>query len=153
MSEAPEIELSGPKYRVCRERGELLPPCLAVVHGEGEEGWMNIGGGWRKALLILLRDDHAESVASPREGLVATIPQMLAFLHLRYRLIDHVSSTPIFGFQPPLAGKSGGLFGDMRRGIKLLGQPSGVAYMGDDVTIAILYSRESRRVREQLLWA
>lgn len=145
----------------CRERGGegVLPPCLAVVRrdgeaedgGEVEEGWADIGGGWRRALRIVLAEGDAGT--GPREGLVATVPQMLAFLHLTHRVVDYVPSTPVFSFDPPLMGMADDGACRVRRGTKLLGQPGGAVHVGESVTISVLFSRESRWVREQLLWA
>ncbi|KAK1830918.1 hypothetical protein QBC39DRAFT_259935 [Podospora conica] len=146
----------------CRATGGkgVLPPCLAVVQCDGvvsadgevvEGGWVNIGGGWRRAMRIILSEGDAGT--GPREGLVATVPQMLAFLHLTHRVVDYVPSTPVFSFDPPLMGMAGDGACRVRRGTKLLGQPGGAVHVGESVTISVLFSRESRWVREQLLWA
>lgn len=155
-----ELRRSG-RALSCRERGGegVLPPCLAVVRRDGEaqdgegveEGWASIGGGWRRALRIVLGEGDAGT--GPREGLVATVPQMLAFLHLTHRVVDYVPSTPVFSFEPPLTGMADDGACRVRRGTKLLGQPGGAVHVGESVTISVLFSRESRWVREQLLWA
>jgi hypothetical protein len=153
-----ELKRAG-KTLTCRARGILPPLRPAVVATEGgREEWTEIGGGWRRALHIILNDDRGgdtDSESAPREGLIATVPQMLALLHLRYRLVDSVPSAPVFSFAPPLrSGKAGpGPSGYVRRGIKLLGPPSGAPHVGNEGTIAVLFSRESRWVREQLFWA
>ncbi|KAK4113426.1 hypothetical protein N656DRAFT_797300 [Canariomyces notabilis] len=138
----------------CRARGKQpAPRPVAVVSGRKNlKEWTSIGRGWRKALHITLHDD-LDCDLSPREGLVATVPQMLALLHLSCRAVDFVPSTPIFSFEPPLSGKVDGLASKIRRGIKLLGPPSGAPHVGNSVTIAVLFSRESRWVTEQLFWA
>ena len=145
----------------CRERGGegVLPPCLAVVRRDGtvsgqagvEEGWASLGGGWRRALRIVLGEGDAGT--GPREGLVATVPQMLAFLHLTHRVVDYVPSTPVFSFEPPLMGMEDDGACRVRRGTKLLGQPGGAVHVGESVTISVLFSKDSTWVREQLLWA
>lgn len=155
-----ELRRSG-RALSCREKGGegVLPPCLAVVRRDGEaedgegveEGWASIGGGWRRALRIVLGEGDAGT--RPREGLVATVPQMLAFLHLTHRVVDYVPSTPVFSFEPPLMGMADDGACRVRRGTKLLGQPGGAVHVGESVTISVLFSRESRWVREQLLWA
>ncbi|KAK0755153.1 hypothetical protein B0T18DRAFT_425429 [Schizothecium vesticola] len=154
-----ELRRSG-RALSCRERGGegVLPPCLAVVRRDGEakdggleEGWVSIGGGWRRALRIVLGEGDAGT--GPREGLVATVPQMLAFLHLTHRVVDYVPSTPVFSFDPPLMGMADDGACRVRRGTKLLGQPGGAVHVGESVTISVLFSRDSRWVREQLLWA
>ncbi|KAK4038458.1 hypothetical protein C8A01DRAFT_37583 [Parachaetomium inaequale] len=155
-----ELKRAG-KTLTCRARGVLPPLRPAIVAAEeGKEEWTDIGGGWRRALHIILNDDHDGDseleLSTPREGLIATVPQMLALLHLRYRLVDAVPSAPIFSFAPPLrCGKAGAAdpSGYVRRGIKLLGPPSGAPHVGNAGTIAVLFSRESRWVREQLFWA
>ncbi|KAK3349710.1 hypothetical protein B0T25DRAFT_548765 [Lasiosphaeria hispida] len=140
-----ELKRAGRRV-TCRVDGGLPPSRPAVVLGEEE--WTNIGGGWRKALHIILHDD-----SPPREGLVATIPQMLALLHLRFRFIDCVPSTPIFCFEPPLSGRAGDFPVRVQRGIKLLGPPSGASHVVNAGTITVLFSRESPWVKEELFWA
>ncbi|KAK3387581.1 hypothetical protein B0H63DRAFT_559071 [Podospora didyma] len=97
-----------------------------------------------QALHITLHDDDNDSCLFD-EALVATVPQMLAYLHLRYRLIDYVPLTPIFSFEPPLSSRSTKDEGlaSIRRGIKLLRPPKGVSHVGNAVTTAVLFSRES----------
>jgi hypothetical protein len=94
-----ELKRTSGQKLICRMRGKLPAPRPAAVT-QDEEAWGNIGGGWRRALHIILHDDYSYG-----EGLVATIPQMLAYLHLRYRLIDYVPSTPVFSFEPRLPGR------------------------------------------------
>ncbi|KAK5657323.1 hypothetical protein OQA88_3387 [Cercophora sp. LCS_1] len=142
-----ELKRSGGKV-ICRVDGGLPQPRPAAVSGEQE--WRNIGGGWRRALHLILHDD---SMSSPKEGLVATVPQMLALLHLRLRLIDCVPSTPIFSFEPPLSGNTGDSNVSVRRGIKLLGPPSGASHVVHAGTITVLFSGESSWAREELFWA
>ncbi|KAK3339670.1 hypothetical protein B0T25DRAFT_560371 [Lasiosphaeria hispida] len=153
-----ELKRAG-KTLTCRARGNLPPlrPAVVVTRDRAEE-WTNIGSGWRQALHIPLDhddDDSTSSPSTPMEGLIATVPQMLALLHLRYRLVDCVPSTPIFSFECPLRCNQADarLSGYIRRGMKLLGPPSGATHVGNSSTIAVLFSRESRWVREQLFWA
>ncbi|KAM7213031.1 hypothetical protein V8F06_011585 [Rhypophila decipiens] len=179
-----ELRRNGKKLSV-KARGTVAPSrpgVVSVVGGEGakkrggqesrlEGEWAGTGNGWRKALHILL--DHpdnqdrggehdAEEEDCPREGLIATIPQMLALLHLRYRTVDCVPSSQVFGFSSPLecnklgeSGLNGGSRGTwyVRRGLKLFGPPIGASHVGSTGTVAVLFSRESRWVREQLFWA
>ncbi|KAK1755498.1 hypothetical protein QBC47DRAFT_380530 [Echria macrotheca] len=154
-----ELKRAG-KALTCRARGNLPPVCPAAVGAAGDgkhEEWTDIGSGWRRALHILPDhdDDSTTSSPAPREGLIATVPQMLALLHLRYRVVDCVPSTPIFSFASPLrSGKAdAGLSGHVRRGMKLLGPPSGTTHVGNTSTIAVMFSRESRWVKEQFFWA
>ena len=154
-----ELKRSG-KALTCRARGNLPPICPAVVvAGDRNEEWADVGSGWRRALHILLHHDDGStsSPTTPREGLIATVPQMLALLHLRYRAVDCVPSTPIFNFASPLRNRDGkadaGLSGHVRRGMKLLGPPSGTNHIGNTSIIAVLFSRESRWAREQFFWA
>ncbi|KAK4212665.1 hypothetical protein QBC37DRAFT_424576 [Rhypophila decipiens] len=181
-----ELRRNGKKLSV-KARGTvapLRPGVVSVVGGEGAkkrggqesrlEGseWAGIGSGWRKALHILLdhpdnqdrggENNAAEEEDCPREGLVATIPQMLALLHFRYRTVDCVPSSQVFAFSSPLecnklgeSGPTGGSGGTwyVRRGLKLFGPPIGATHVGSTGTVAVLFSRESRWVREQLFWA
>ncbi|KAM7203558.1 hypothetical protein V8F33_002178 [Rhypophila sp. PSN 637] len=170
-----ELRRNGKKLSV-KARGTVAPlrPGVVSVVGESakkrlEGEWAGIGSGWRKALHILLDhpdqdrsgENDAEEQDYPREGLIATIPQMLALLHLRYRTVDCVPSSQVFAFSLPLecsklgesgpAGGSGGTW-YVRRGLKLFGPPIGATHVGSTGTVAVLFSRESRWVREQLFW-
>jgi hypothetical protein len=152
-----ELKRAG-KTLTCRARGNVPPLRPAVVVAQGRNNqWTNIGSGWRRALHILLNhegDDQSYG-SSPDEGLIATVPQMLALLHLRHRVVDCVPSAPILHFASPLRSIKAevGRSGYVRRGIKLLGPPSGATHVGNSGTIAVLFSRESHWAREQLFWA
>ncbi|KAM7185979.1 hypothetical protein V8F20_011570 [Naviculisporaceae sp. PSN 640] len=173
-----EIKRNGRSLSV-KDRGKVAPPRPGVVrvvktgakgraqlHGQGNESgkeWEGIGGSWRRALHILL--DHSdgdrevdggggedeEEDTCPNEGLIATIPQMLALLHLRYRAVDTISSTSVFTFSQPL--RCDAMSAYVRRGVRLLGPPVGATHVGSTGTVAVLFSKESQWVREQLFWA
>jgi hypothetical protein len=82
---------------------------------------------------------------------------MLAFLHIRHRLADDIPSTPVFSFEKPLirqaSDENEDLPREIRKGVKLLGAPNGFSHVGDDVTIAVLFPRDSAWAKEPFFWA
>jgi len=94
--------------------------------------------------------------SSFQEGLLATVPQMMAYLHLRHGLVNSVLSSPVAEFELPLTSlglndKDGATV--IRRGTKLLGPPEGFSHVGRNVKIAVLFPRDSEWTKEQLFWA
>jgi hypothetical protein len=145
-----ELSRKGQELR-CKIGGGLPCPRPAVV--SGEKLWTNVGGGWRHALRITSNNDN-----SFQEGLLATVPQMMAYLHLRHGLVNSVLSSPVAEFELPLTSpglnkndKDGATV--IRRGTKLLGPPEGFSHVGRNVRIAVLFPRDSEWTREQLFWA
>ncbi|KAE8387681.1 hypothetical protein BDV23DRAFT_186093 [Aspergillus alliaceus] len=127
----------------CTVRGELPRPRLASV--SSKEPWTSIGGGWRYALNVTSASDSYF-----KEGLIASIPQIIACLHLRHGLISDILSSPVLKFEAPLAS-SGEL--PIRRGVRLLGPPKGYPHVGDNIRIAVLFPGDSEWATEQFLWA
>jgi hypothetical protein len=127
----------------CAMTGCLPRPRPAFVSGVLQ--WTNIGGGRRNALHIT----SGSNTIMSREGLVATIPHILAFLHLRYRFLNDVRSSTIFTFQPSLSVKTKdgenshwpGSDTAIRRGLKLTSLPNGPANLGDDLFISVLFPK------------
>lgn len=144
-----ELKRANSKLR-CSMTGALPLARPAIVHGERE--WTNVGSGWRRALKISHSDDNQF-----QEGLPATIPQMLAYLYIRNRLITDVSSTPVFSFEAPLTHlateTSEEDLREIRRGVKLLGPPTGFPHVGKNPRIAVLFPKDSEWAREQFFWA
>jgi hypothetical protein len=81
---------------------------------------------------------------------------MLAYLHIRNKLITDVSSTPVFSFEEPLTHFSETVEEDwcvVRRGVKLLGPPTGFSHVGQNPCIAVLFPKDGEWAREQFFWA
>jgi len=143
-----ELGRKGQELR-CKIGGGL--PCPRPAAVSGKKLWTNIGGGWRHALRITPNND-----SSFQEGLLATVPQMMAYLHLRHGLVNSVLSSPVAEFELPLTSlglndKDGATV--IRRGTKLLGPPEGFSHVGRNVKIAVLFPRDSEWTKEQLFWA
>jgi len=97
-----DLRFKGSRLR-CRENGQQTIPWPTVVKTETNQEWHESGWGWRRALRL------SENVSeSEHQGLTATIPQMMAFLHLKQRYITNVHSTDIlsFGDSLKLQGKN-----------------------------------------------
>ena len=135
---------------VCRMTGNLAIPCPAFVLGD--HAWERTGVGWRYAMRVIPRPETPF-----QDGLVASIPQVMAYLHLRHRVVQDVESLPMVSFQPPIAlplrGEAGPSRKLIRRGVRLTGVPVGPAHVGDKLVIAVLFPRESSWVKEQFFWA
>ncbi|KFY65365.1 hypothetical protein V496_02642 [Pseudogymnoascus sp. VKM F-4515 (FW-2607)] len=136
-----ELSRGGTKLK-CLASDGLPPPQIIRVSNE-EQPWQQSGGGWRDALHI------TRPRSSNGEGLVITIPQMVAFLHLRRMTATQVWSSPamIFGSSLNL-GKA-----RIQRGVKLAGTPGGIPHVGKNPKIAVLFPRDSDWAREQFFWA
>jgi hypothetical protein len=82
---------------------------------------------------------------------------MLAYLHIKYRLIWDVSPTEVFSFEAllkllTLENPQEG-WREIRRGVKLLGPPNGFPHVGENPNIAVLFSEDGEWAKEQFFWA
>jgi hypothetical protein len=108
------------KARVHEKNQQI--PCFNQVIANNKV-WSHTGDGWRSALGAESRDDHS--------GLVASIPEMMALLHLKHSYIDEVLCSPLFEFSPPLTPKDGSTGSEavsIARGMKLLKEPNGAGH-------------------------
>jgi hypothetical protein len=90
-----DLRYKGRKLRRRNASREDLP-FQWTVRTESGEKWSRSGWGWRKSLRLIDRDDENKC-----EGLVASIPQMMAFLHLQNKYLTDVRSTPVFPSRIP----------------------------------------------------
>jgi hypothetical protein len=85
-------------------------------------------------------------VEPEREGLTATIPQMMAFLHFKTRYLTNVHSSSLVSFTAPLnleldTSDTVGIRKQVRRGLKLLDPPEGYPPIGGDIQAVVFVSR------------
>ncbi|KAJ3533045.1 hypothetical protein NM208_g8160 [Fusarium decemcellulare] len=128
----------------CFDCGDLPRPQIVKVTNK-RYPWKGSGGGWRKALSVPeLFDEYSSG-----QGLIATIPQMIGLLHLQHITLTRLQSSPAHVFETPISISGKNLF----RGVFLNEIPKGLAHIGGNTRIAILYPRDSAWVREQFFWA
>ncbi|KAH6957513.1 hypothetical protein BKA56DRAFT_601789 [Ilyonectria sp. MPI-CAGE-AT-0026] len=115
--------------------------------------WENIGDGWRRALGIAIGDNDDDA-------LVATIPQMMALLHLKGAALHNLESTPIEEFETPLLsvpyeedGAKSNPKWSIDRGLKIVKGPDRDGHDGDRAKVVVLFPQDSLWAKEQLLWA
>jgi len=145
----------------CLNAGELPRPRIVNVSTARDQAWRLTGSAWRRALNIPIPGGGdgpaagaAEAVAAPTsytpgDGLVTTIPQMVALLHLRQMAAMNIKSSPALRFGKPID------IGDQvtRRGVKLDGTPGGISFVGTNPTIAVLFPKHAAWARELIFWA
>ncbi|KAJ5665521.1 uncharacterized protein N7477_007969 [Penicillium maclennaniae] len=150
----------GDKIR-CIETGgqDYAAPALITTVGTTRRGKMfkvpwDIGDGWRHALGI--QHDQAKE----KNGIVATIPQMMALLHLKGSGLHDLESSPMEGFSVPLEANPHKDDNDqlaprweIRRGLKILHGPQREGHFGNKVTVAVIFPQDSLWAREKVLWA
>lgn len=135
--------------------GKQPAPLLARVEtrkpGEPNVEWRGLGQAWRRALRT------AEN--SSYEGLVATIPQMMAFLHLTGSGLHAMASTSVQEFSVPLAyhpsnGPTPFSSSDLgvKRGVKITEGPMGEAHRLDRVKVTVMFPHDCSWAHERLLW-
>jgi hypothetical protein len=117
-------------------------------------GWRGLGQAWRRALRTTENSSH--------EGLVATIPQMMAFLHLTGSGLHAMASTPIEEFSEPLSRHTSGdstsspSFScsdlEVKRGVKITEGPQGEAHRLDRVKVTVMFPPDCKWAHERLLW-
>ncbi|KAJ6057031.1 hypothetical protein N7460_000305 [Penicillium canescens] len=157
MDEVPQRVLRMTKKRVSPNRIDILytssgltvrmtggqpEPTIVDVTDNTGAAWCESGSGWSFALRLT-------ELASG--GLAATIPQILAFCHLRVRNLTRLESSPVFEFEPlsiPEQERD-----DLRRGVKLVTQAEGYAHQGNNVRIAVLFPKENPWSEEVFFWA
>ena len=113
--------------------------------------WENIGDGWRSALGIAIGDNDDDALA-------ATIPQMMALLHLKGSGLYNLKSTPIEEFETPLLSvpyneddsKSNPDW-TIERGLKIINGPDRDGHDADRFKVVVLFPSDSLRAKEQLL--
>ncbi|KAF4465044.1 peptidase family M28 [Fusarium albosuccineum] len=128
----------------CFDCGDLPRPQIVKVTN-ARYPWKGSGGGWRKALSVPeLFDEYSSG-----QGLIATIPQMIGLLHLQHITLTRLQSSPAHAFETPISISGKMLF----RGVFLNEIPKGLAHIGRNTRIAILYPRDNAWVREQFFWA
>ncbi|KAF3396218.1 hypothetical protein F1880_006767 [Penicillium rolfsii] len=150
----------GDKIR-CIETGgqDYAAPALVTTVGKTGRGrtlktpW-DIGDGWRHALGIQ-HDQEKEN-----DGVVATIPQMMALLHLKGSGLHDLKSSPMEGFSVPLEASPHKDDHDklaprweIRRGLKILHGPQRAGHFGNKVTVAVIFPQDSPWAHEKVLWA
>jgi len=120
-------------------------PFLADISHQAQGRWKRTNGGWTAAL----------GLSPARDSLIATIPQILALLHLKHSYLINIQSGPWFHFpealplvDPKLRSKK-----EVRRGVKLLACPNGGRHNGDPITVVVLFPSESAWAKEPILWA
>ncbi|KAH8900607.1 hypothetical protein GQ53DRAFT_740608 [Thozetella sp. PMI_491] len=138
-----ELSRAGSKLK-CLTSGGLPRPCIARVSTQAGP-WPTTGRGWRSALQIPLYNPRYTT----GEGLIATVPQMMAFLHLRFLSATDVWSSQALAFEGPLA--IGG--SSIRRGVRLAGSPRGFPHVGKHTKIAVLFPADGTWAQEQFFWA
>lgn len=114
----------------------------------------NIGDGWRRALGI--QHDHAKE----RDGIVTTIPQMMALLHLKGSGLHNLDSSPMEPFSEALVAiphenDENQLTPDWKigRGLKILNGPERGGHFGNKVTVVVIFPEDSPWAGEKVLWA
>ncbi|KFZ25363.1 hypothetical protein V502_00159 [Pseudogymnoascus sp. VKM F-4520 (FW-2644)] len=115
--------------------------------------WENIGDGWRSALGIAIGENDDDA-------LVATIPQMMALLHLKGSALHNFESTPIEEFETPLLSvhydeddaKSNPEW-NIKRGLKIIKGPDRDGHNADRAKVVVLFPQDSLWAKELLLWA
>jgi hypothetical protein len=142
-----DLRFKGPNFRrSCN--GKQTLPYPAIVKTENTKLWSRSGWGWRRALRLI--DCEVEN---KREGLTATIPQMMAFLHLGERFLTKGQSSSIMTIADPLKPLSDDLNesgAQLRREAKLLGPPDENPHVGSDVRVVVLFLLESDWVKEEI---
>jgi hypothetical protein len=106
-----------------------------------------IGDGWRRALGIK-HDPTTEN-----DGLVATIPQMVALLHLKGSGLYDLHSSEVFTFSSPVDRNSTISRYDINRGIRINLGPKGMGHTGKVAVVVVLFPSDSDWAHERILWA
>jgi hypothetical protein len=112
-----------------------------------------IGDGWRRSLQI--RHDPSNE----DDGIVTTIPQMIALLHLKGSFLHNFASSPIQVFPEPLETVPYSNDKDqlhpnwkIKRGVKMLNVPERNGHFGSKVTVVVMFPEDSSWVNEEILW-
>jgi hypothetical protein len=154
--EARKIELERQPKRIRYiHTGDQPDPQLARVETRKSPKlsteWQGLGQAWRAALKMAPR--------SSSDGLVATIPQMISFLHLNGSGLYGITTTPARRFSTPLshhspAGSSPFSTSDLnvKRGVKIIEGPSCDRHLGDEVRILVFFPQDCQWADERLLW-
>ena len=128
-------------------------PCLMSAQtvtmaggGKSTTPWC-MGDGWRKALGI------QHNPEKEKDGLVATIPQMIALLHLMGSALSDLHSTQAFSFSSPVNSTSPKSRYNISRAIKITSGPNGYGHPGRKVTVKVLFPNDSEWAKEKILWA
>lgn len=113
-----------------------------------------IGDGWRRALQI----QHDPSKED--DGIVTTIPQMIALLHLKGSFLHNFKSSPVEFFPEPLesiphSNDKAELHPGWKiaRGVKMLNTPGRHGHFGSKVTVVVIFPEDSSWASEEILWA
>ena len=99
------------------------------------EPW-SVGDGWRKALGV------KHDPVSKSDEIVATVPQMMALLHLKGSCLRDLRSSVPLKFEPAVRS---GTEAEIRRGVKIHDGPNGIGHVGKKSTVIVLFPRDSRR--------
>lgn len=134
--------------------GKQPAPLLARVETrkaqEPNVEWRGLGQAWRRALKT--------SKNSSYEGLVATIPQMMAFLHLTASGLHAMASTPVQEFSVPLTCHTSDMSTrlpvnlNVKRGVRITEGPRGEAHPLNRVKVAVMFPQDCQWAHERLLW-
>lgn len=134
--------------------GRQPAPLLARVETrrpqEPNVEWHGLGQAWRRALKTPKNSSY--------EGLVATIPQMMAFLHLTASGLHAMASTPVQEFSVPLTCHTSeestqlhlGL--KVKRGVRITEGPRGEAHPLNRVKVAVMFPQDCQWAHERILW-
>jgi hypothetical protein len=148
-----DLRYKGTKLRYRNARKQPLPFQCTVKTSLGER-WSRSGSGWRQSLRLIDFDDEKKS-----GGLIASIPQMMALLHLKNKYLIDVRSTPVVSFTDPLripfspTLHPGEMPKRIRRGLKLLGAAEGHAHIGSDIRVVVFFPLKSEWAKEEIYWA
>jgi len=151
------LALHGTQIRI-ESSNRHFGPAPAIVQtkrGRRCATW-EIGGGWRLGLGL------AYDSSKDEDGLVATIPEMMALLHLHQANLQDLSSSPPITFPHPLRPIPHAddtkfrtpIISEVNRGVNITSRPIGLSHIGSKPrTIAVAYPRDSPWARERILWA
>jgi hypothetical protein len=137
-----------------RNASKQTLPFQCTVETSLGETWNRSGSGWRQSLRLI---DH--NVENKGGGLIASIPQMMPFLHLKNKYLTDVCSTPIVSFTDPLriplfpTFQPGGTQKLIRRGLNLLGAAAGHAHIGRDIRVVVFSHLRAIGQKEEIFWA
>jgi len=129
--------------------GDQCAPAFARIETrraqEQHVEWRDLGKAWRKSLNIPGSDSC--------EGLVATLPQMMALLHLDGSAIHSMTSSSVQEMATPLESlPTSGSDLKICRAIELTTRPSYDAHFGDSVNIIVVFPEDCQWADERLLW-
>ncbi|KAJ9120723.1 hypothetical protein QFC22_002654 [Naganishia vaughanmartiniae] len=131
-----------------RPDGSPRLPCFMEIGTRTSETAWRTGDGWRRALGV------GHDAATQFNGLVATIPQMIALMHSKSSNLHSVLSTPPYDIAPSEQGQLESPSGlKVFRTVKIRAKPQGEVHSGNEVTVKAFYPSDSNWAKETILWA